>query len=67
MATKWQGEPKRWRVRAQSSDGMTVTLGRHDTEKAAEAEAQKFLQEGSYRNVTVERIEPAEDTAPQDA
>lgn len=67
MTTKWQGEPKRWRVRGKSSDGLMVTLGCHDTEKAAEAEAAKFLKEGFYRNVTVERIKPAAGSASQDA
>jgi hypothetical protein len=67
VATKWQGEPKRWRVRGKSTDGLTVTLGCHDTEKAARAEAEKFVQEGFYRDVTVERIEPPADPAPQDA
>ncbi len=57
MATKWQGEPKQWRVRGKSADGLAVTLGRHDTQKAAEAEAEKMRKEGFYRNVTVERIE----------
>ena len=67
MATKWQGEPKRWRVRGKSTDGMVVTLGRHDTEKAAEADAEKLIKEGSYRDVAVERIKLAEDTPAQDA
>ena len=67
MATKWQGEPKRWRVRGKSTDGLTVTLGCHDTEKAARAEAEKFIKEQFYRDVTVERIESAEDPAAKDA
>ena len=61
MATKWQGEPKQWRVRGKSTDGLAVTLGRHDTEKAAEAEAEKLRKEGLCRNVTVERIQPVGD------
>ncbi|MCK4343317.1 MAG: hypothetical protein KAY37_16505 [Phycisphaerae bacterium] len=67
MATKWQGEPKRWRVRGRSTDGLIVTLGRHDTEKAAQADAEKFVKEGFYRDVTVERIKPAGDSSHQDA
>ena len=67
MTTKWQGEPKRWRVRGKSTDGLIVTLGRHDTEKAAEAEAEKLRKAGFYRDVTVERIKPPEDSARQDA
>lgn len=66
MATKWQGEPKRWRVRGRSTDGLMVTLGRHDTEKEAQAEAEKLLKEGFYRDVTVEPIKPAGDSARQD-
>ena len=61
MMAKWQGEPKHWRVRGKSTDGLIVTLGCHDTEKAAQAEAEKLLKQGFYRDVTVERIKPAED------
>ncbi len=67
MATKWQGEPKRWRVRGKSADGMIVTLGRHDTEKAAQAEADKFIKERSYRDVVVEPIQLASDPQPEEA
>ena len=67
MATKWQGEPKRWRVRGKSIDGMIVTLGCHDTEEAAQAEAKKLLKEGFYRDLTVERIKLAEDPEHQGA
>jgi len=67
MATKWQGEPKRWRVRGKSTDGLIVTLGCHATESAARAEAEKFLKEGFYRDVTVERIQPVGDPPQQDA
>lgn len=67
MATKWQGEPKRWRVRGKSDDGLTVTLGAHGAENAAQAEAEKFVKEGFYRDVTVERIQPVEDPPQQDA
>ena len=47
--------------RGKSTDGLIVTLGCHDTEKAAQAEAEKLLKQGFYRDVTVERIKPAED------
>jgi len=67
VATKWQGEPKRWRVRGKSTDGLIVTLGCHDTEEAAQAEAEKLLKGGFYRDVIVERIKPAGDSACQDA
>jgi hypothetical protein len=56
MAAKWQGEPKQWRVRGKSTDGLTVTLGNHDTETAAQADAEKFLKGKFYRDVMVERI-----------
>jgi hypothetical protein len=67
VATKWQGEPKRWRVRGKSTDGLVVTLGCHDTEQAAKAEAEKLLKEGFYRDLTVERIKPSGDPGGQDA
>ncbi len=67
MASKWQGEPKRWRVRGKSNDGLMVTLGCYDTETAAQADADKFVKEGFYRNVTVERIQLVGDAASEDA
>jgi hypothetical protein len=67
MAAKWQGEPKRWRVRGKSDDGLMVTLGCHDTKKAAQTEAEEFTKEGFYRDVTVERIEPAPGPPQEDA
>jgi len=60
MTAKWQGQPKQWRVRGKSTDGLTVTLGNHDTETAAQADAEKFLNGKFYRDVTVEPITPAE-------
>ena len=66
MPAKWQGEPKRWRVRGRSTDDLMVTLGCHDTEKEAQAEAEKFAKEGFYRDVTVERIKRAEEPPRQD-
>jgi hypothetical protein len=65
MTAKWQGEPKQWRVRGKSTDGMTVTLGNHDTEAAAQADAERFLRGRFYRDVTIERITPAGDTGKQ--
>ncbi len=65
MAAKWQGEPKQWRVRGKSTDGLTVTLGNHDTETAAQADAEKFLKGRFYRDVTVERITPTADPGQQ--
>ena len=62
MAGKWQGEPKNWRVRGKSTDGLVVTLGCHDTEDAAIAEAQKFKQGDFYRDICVERIEHETET-----
>lgn len=56
MAAKWQGQPKLWRVRGKSTDGMIVTLGNHDTETAARADADKLRKANFYRDVTVEPI-----------
>lgn len=67
MATKWQGEPKLRRVRGGSTDGSIATLGRHDTEKAAEADAEKLVKQGFYRDMAVERIKPAGDSSRRDA
>ena len=67
MATKWQGEPKRWRVRGKAKDGLVVTLGRHATEQAARADADKFVRDGYYRNVNIEAIELPPETPPEGA
>ena len=67
MTAKWQGEPKLWRVRGKSTDGLTVTLGNHDTEAAAKADADKFLKGDFYREVTVEPITYAEVPEPEGA
>jgi hypothetical protein len=61
MNTKWQGEPKLWRVRGRSKDGLRVTLGSYDTESEAQADREKFIAEGYYRDITVEPIERAAD------
>lgn len=60
MTAKWQGQPKLWRVRGKSTDGMIVTLGNHDTETAAKADAEKFEKGKFYREVKVEPIPQAE-------
>ena len=65
MTAKWQGQPKQWRVRGKSTDGLTVTLGNHDTETEAQVDAEKFLKAKFYRDVTVERITPAADPGQQ--
>ena len=65
MKAKWQGEPKLWRVRGKSSDGLTVTLGNHDTETEAQADAAKLLKGKFYRDVTVEPITHAADPGQQ--
>ena len=65
MTAKWQGQPKQWRVRGKPTDGLTVTLDNHDTETAAQVDAEKFLKRRSYRDVAVERITPAADPGQQ--
>jgi hypothetical protein len=57
MSSKWQGEPKRWRVRGKApSDGLVVTLGRYDTEDEARTACDSLTRDGTYRNITVEAI-----------
>jgi hypothetical protein len=65
MTAKWKGEPKQWRVRGRSTDGLTVTLGNHDTETEAQADAEKFQERRFYRDVAVEPIPPAADPEQQ--
>lgn len=59
-----QVEPKTWRLRGKATDGMTVTLGRYETEKEAKADCDKFTREGYYTDVALDPIEqppPEED------
>jgi|GEM_PF-1322534 len=58
-----QDEPKHWRIRAKSSDGVVVTLGRYETETKARADCDAYIKDGFYRDVVVDHIKPAE-TAP---
>jgi hypothetical protein len=64
MPAQWQTQPKRWRVQGKAPDGLTVTLGRYDTEDEANAECAKFVREGQYRDVRVAPIAPARDPLP---
>jgi len=67
MASKWQGEPKRWRLCGKSpGDGLRVTLGRYDTEEEANADREKSAQVGYYRDLRVEPIPQAPTPAPSD-
>jgi hypothetical protein len=65
MIAKWKGEPKKWRVRGKSTDGLTVTLGNHDTETEAQLDAEKLLRREFYRDVMVEPITPTAGPAQQ--
>jgi len=60
------GEPKvwRWRIRGRSSDSQIVTLGKYDTQAEVKVDYDKIVKEGSYRNVKIEQIIPAQ--APTD-
>jgi hypothetical protein len=64
MPAQWQTQPKRWRVQGKAPDGLTVTLGRYDTEDEANAECAKFVREGHYRDVHVVPIAPIRDPLP---
>lgn len=48
----------RWRVRGKASDGLLVTLGRYLTEEEARTDCEKFVKEGTYRDVRVDPITP---------
>jgi hypothetical protein len=64
MPPRWQGQPKRWRVQGKAADGLTVTLGRYDTEEEANRECARLLEEGLYREVRTTPIPPAPDPVP---
>ncbi|MBP7747935.1 MAG: hypothetical protein KA383_17605 [Phycisphaerae bacterium] len=58
-------QPKRWRIQAQAVDGLTVTLGRYDTEEEAHRDCSRFQQEGAYRNLRVAPIPPPAQSPPE--
>ena len=49
---------KQWRVQGVSTDGVTVTLGRYDTEASAELDRTRILDGGFYKKVKI--VEPPE-------
>jgi hypothetical protein len=53
----------RWRVRAKSTDGTIVTVGRYATEEEARTDCEKVIREGFYRDVMVDPIPQAVDPA----
>ena len=60
MATKSYPKwnlPKYWRVRGTASDGLTVTLGRYETEEEARADSSRLAVGGAYRNLVVQPLE----------
>lgn len=61
--TSWN-TTKHWRVRATAADGLTVTLGRYETEEEAREDSERFAERDGYRALAiepVEAIEPASD------
>ncbi len=61
MPAKWDSQPKRWRVRGTATDGLTVTLGRYETAEEAHAECRRLTEQGGYRGLVVQPIEPKPD------
>jgi hypothetical protein len=51
-------------VQGKAADGLTVTLGRYDTEDEANLECAKFVREGLYRDVRVAPIPPVSNPDP---
>lgn len=62
-AKKWN-VPKLWRLHATAPDGVSVTLGRYETEDQARADCQVFAAQGKYKRLVVEPIKqpPKEDS-----
>ena len=62
MTAKWAQKwnlAKHWRVRATASDGLSVTLGRFETEEQAQVACKEFTARGFYRHLVIQPIEPA--------
>lgn len=66
MSANWVKKPnmpKLWRINATAPDGVTVTLGRYETEAQALAERDSFAEQGRYRHLVVQPIEPPPEAA----
>jgi len=63
---KWN-LPKRWRLRGTAADGLTVTLGRYETEEEACADSSRLALGGAYRDLVVQPLEvkPAPEADPE--
>lgn len=48
---KLQG--KEWRLLAESTDGVVVTLGKYDTKESAESDRARIAEEGYYRKLKI--------------
>jgi len=44
---------KEWRILAESSDGVVVTLGKYDTKESAELDRARIAEEGFYRELKI--------------
>jgi hypothetical protein len=56
LSAKWN-RPKQWRLRGTAADGLTVTLGRYETEDEASADSNRLALGGAYRNLVVQPLE----------
>ncbi len=45
--------PKSWSIQAKSGDGVTVTLGKFETEESAKADHSRIVDEGYYQKVEI--------------
>ncbi len=65
--TQWHNAESKiwqWRIRAKSSTGQMVTLGKYDTEEQAKDDHVRIIRDACYRNAVIEQItntpEPAD-------
>lgn len=61
MAKNWSttwNRPKHWRLRATATDGLTVTLGRYETEEEAHADSARFAADATYCDLEVQALAP---------
>ncbi len=60
-SSKGKEKPQKvYRVEAESSDGVVVTLGRYETKESAESDSRRIVEDAYYTNVNIIHTPPPE-------